>query len=142
MPETRGGKVKLSQDAAVVLGLAGTAMAFARSPEDEAERWLRALRMHGRVGEALQALGVPEGPLMTDARRPDSQPSDSSVTSICRCAAHMADARAADRVGTVDILFAVLATYGSAFDRALYVRGTSRDELLERLGSPPVRAFR
>jgi hypothetical protein len=54
----------------------------------------------------------------------------------------MANVRAADRLATVDVLFAVLATYGSAFDRALYVRGTSRDELLERLVSTPDRALR
>jgi hypothetical protein len=137
-------RVKFSQDAGIVLGLAGTAMSFAYSREDEAERWLRVLRMHGRVGEALQALGVPEGPLMTDAR--PAPPSDAgtqagaSVDAICRVAARMANARAADRVATVDVLFAVLATYGGAFDRALYIRGTSREELLGRLVSVPARA--
>ena len=136
--------MKLSQDAAIVLGLAGTAMSFAHSREDEAERWLRVLRMHGRVGESLQALGVPEAPLMTYARpapSPDVAPSSgNTVDAICRRAVQMATARSADRVGTLDILFAVLATYGGAFDRALYVRGTSRDELLERLVSTPDRA--
>ena len=140
-----GEKMRLSQDAAIVLGLAGTAMSFARSREDEAERWLRALRMHGRVGEALQALGVPEGPLMTHAR-PAPLPGEISdggdpVDAICRRAVRMASVRAADRVGTLDVLFAVLATYGQAFDRALYIRGTSREELLERVVSEaPARA--
>jgi hypothetical protein len=139
--------MKLSQDAALVLGLAGTAMSFAHSREDEAERWLRVLRMHGRVGEALQALGVPEGPLMTYAR-PAPSPSAAppaggdAVAAICRRAVRLASARTADRVATVDILFAVLATYGHSFDRVLYVRGTSRDELLERLVSAPARALR
>jgi hypothetical protein len=64
------------------------------------------------------------------------------VDVIYRRAARMATGRAADRVGTIDILFAVLATYGAAFDRALYIRGTSRDELLERLVSTPDRAVR
>src|SRR3954447_1552474 len=117
--------MRLSEDAAIVLGLAGTAMPFAHSREDEAERWLRVLRMHGRVGEALQALGVPEAPLMTDARPAPSPgatpPSGGSVDAICRRAVRMADARTADRVGTLDVLFAVLATYGQAFDRALYI---------------------
>ena len=123
-------------------------MSFAYSREDEAERWLRVLRMHGRVGETLQALGVPEAPLMTHAR-PTSTPKSAEaaagidpVDAICRRAVQMASARAADRVGTIDILFAVLATYGGAFDRALYVRGTSREELLERLVSTPDRALR
>ena len=45
----------------------------------------------------------------------------------------MALQRGAPAVGTIDILFACFDLYGSAFDRARYVRGTSRDELLERL---------
>jgi hypothetical protein len=142
-----GGKTKFSRDAAIVLGLAGTAMGFAHSREDEAERWLRVLRINGRVGEALQALGVPEGPLMTYARpapSPSAAPPGSGdpVDAICRRAVRMANARAADRVATVDVLFAVLATYGQAFDRALYVRGTSREELLERLVSTEDRVLR
>ena len=32
-----------------------------------------------------------------------------------------------------DILFAVLDVYGKLFDRVLYLRGTSREELAERL---------
>jgi hypothetical protein len=139
--------MKLSQDAAIVLGLAGTAMAFAHSREDEAERWLRVLRLNGRVGEALQALGVPEAPLMTYARHAPSPAavrpgSGNPVDAICRRAIRLATVREADRVATVDVLFAVLATYGQAFDRALYVRGSSRDELLERLMSTPERALR
>jgi hypothetical protein len=147
MKDMSGGKVRLSQDAAIVLGLAGTAMGFAHSREDEAERWLRVLRMHGRVGEALQALGVPEAPLMTYAR-PVPSPATASpgsgdpVDAICRRAVRLANARAADRVATLDILFAVFATYAQAFDRALYIRGTSREELLERLVSTPDRALR
>ena len=63
------------------------------------------------------------------------------VDAICRRAIRMANVRAADRVGTLDVLFAVLATYGQAFDRALYIRGTSREELLERVVSEaPARA--
>jgi hypothetical protein len=137
--------MRLSQDAAIVLGLAGTAMTFAHSREDEAERWLRVLRMHGRVGEVLQALGVPEAPLMTHARPAPTDAHEGDVDpvdAICRRAVRMASARAADRVGTLDVLFAVLATYGQSFDRALYIRGTSREELLERLVSTPDRALR
>jgi hypothetical protein len=53
----------LASDAAMVLGIASTAMPFARTPEAEAERWLRLLRVHGEVGVALQELGVSDGPL-------------------------------------------------------------------------------
>ena len=99
------------------------------------------------MGEVLQALGVPEAPLMTHARPGHSPaaappPGGDPVSAICRRAVRLADVRSADRVATLDILFAVLATYGPAFDRALYVRWTSRDELLERLASTPVRVLR
>ena len=137
--------MRYSQDAAFVLGLAGTAIPFAHSREDEAERWLRVLRMHGRVGEALQALGVPEAPLMTyacDVPAADPPPNGDSVEAVCRRAVRLAGARGAERVGTIDLLFAVLRTYDQAFDRALYIRGTSRDELLERLVSTDDRAVR
>ena len=46
---TEGRQIPLSQDAALVVALAGTAIPFAHSAEDEAERWLRALRLHGQV---------------------------------------------------------------------------------------------
>ena len=45
---THGRHIPLSQDAALVVALAGTAIPFAHSAEDEAERWLRAMRLHGR----------------------------------------------------------------------------------------------
>ncbi|HEY6780716.1 MAG TPA: hypothetical protein VI111_07175, partial [Thermoleophilaceae bacterium] len=55
----------------MIVALAGTAMPFAHSAEDEAERWLRALRLHGQVGSTLQALGVGEAPLTTGSERSD-----------------------------------------------------------------------
>ena len=128
----------LSQDAALVVALAGTAMPFAHSAEDEAERWLRALRLHGQVGAALQALGVGEAPLMTgsafDEDGPGTPPLGSEVLNeVSRRAGGFAEARHAETVGTPDLLFAVLDVYGRLFDRVLYMRGTSRDELAERL---------
>src|SRR6185436_17963364 len=66
-----GRHIPLSQDAALVVALAGTAIPFAHSAEDEAERWLRAMRLHGQVGAILQALGVGEAPLMTGAESSD-----------------------------------------------------------------------
>lgn len=129
----------LSQDAAIVLALAGTAVPFAVGEHDEAERWLRVLRLHGQVGCVLQALGVGEAPLETAAqptavrllgRRPVGE---DIVEIVADRAATLAGERRARAIGTVDILFAVLETYGHAFNRALYTRGTSREELLERL---------
>jgi hypothetical protein len=134
--------IPLSQDAALVVTLAGTAMAFSHSAEDQAERWLRALRLHGQVGNALQALGVGEAPLMTGSEPdgPVEEPADpplggDAVDEVTRRAQTMAHARSADTVGTADVLFAVLDLYDRLFDRALYLRGTSREELLEKLSA-------
>ena len=127
----------LSQDAALVFALAGTAMAFSHSAEDEAERWLRAMRMHGRVGQALQAMGVGESPLMTGSEaRPGKTPlGPKAVDVVTDRAQDYAFRRNAATVGTPELLFAVMEVYGKMFDRALYLRGTSREELLERLSS-------
>jgi hypothetical protein len=133
--------IPMSQDAALVVALAGTAMAFSHSAEDQAERWLRALRLHGQVGNALQALGVGESPLMTHSEPDDGEDHVTRplgrevVDEVARRATSMADARSAETVGTADVLFAVLDIYGRLFDRALYTRGTSREELLERLSA-------
>jgi hypothetical protein len=133
--------IPLSQDAALVVALAGTAMPFAHSAEDEAERWLRALRLHGQVGAALQALGVGESPLMTgsasDEDGPGTPPLGVEVLEeVTGRAGDFAEARHAETIGTPDLLFAVLHVYGRLFDRVLYLRGTSREELAERLPDP------
>jgi hypothetical protein len=129
--------IPLSQDAALVVALAGTAMPFAHSAEDQAERWLRALRIHGQVGSTLQALGVGEAPLMTEHEQPEG-PGTASLgpdvlDEVTRRAGEFAAAREGDTVGTTDLLFAVFEVYGKLFERALYLRGTSREELVERL---------
>jgi hypothetical protein len=91
------------------------------------------------VGTALQALGVGEAPLMTGSEPVDGEPRGNeplgtdAVDEVTRRARALADARSAETVGTPDVLFAVLDIYGRLFDRALYLRGTSREELLERL---------
>jgi hypothetical protein len=122
-----------------VVALVGTAIPFAHSQEDEAERWLRAMRLHGQVGSTLQALGVGEAPLMTGGEHDQPEghgtpPLGAEVLDdVTDRAAEFATARGAENVGTTDILFAVFDVYGKLFDRALYLRGTSRDELVERL---------
>jgi hypothetical protein len=131
-------RLPLSQDAAIVLALAETAIPFAGTREDEAERWVRLMRLHGQVGSVLQSLGVGEAPLETMARAPFPRPArrrpgDHVVATVARSAARFADGRGAKLVATVDVLFGVFETYGKAFDRALYVRGSSREELIERL---------
>lgn len=130
---------RLSQDAAIVLALAETAIPFASSIRDEAERWVRILRMHGQVGEALQALGVGEAPLasMSQPRAVRLLRRRSAGEDIVELAADRAIQLACNRhaacVSTVDVLFAIFDLYGPAFDRALYSRGATREELVERL---------
>ncbi len=130
-------QIHLSQDAALVLALAGTAMAFSHSAEDQAERWLRALRMHGRVGQALQSLGVGESPLMTGSEaHPGSPPLGPDVVEQASARARDYAARGnGSTVCTVELLFALMEIYDRFFDRALYLRGASRQELLERLST-------
>jgi hypothetical protein len=131
-------QIPLSQDAALVVALAGTAMPFAHSREDEAERWLRTLRLHGTVGASLQALGVGESPLMNafDAGAPheDTPPlGPGALDAITERACELAAERNGEAVCTTDLLFAVMDAYGPLFEHALYLRGTSREELTERL---------
>jgi hypothetical protein len=130
-------KLPLSQDAAIVLALAETAIPFASTHEDEAERWVRLLRLHGQVGGALQALGVGEAPLETVADPRSSTPGGGRpiVAEVAAAADRYASGRGARLVATVDVLFAVLEVYGRAFDRALYIRGATREELIERLAA-------
>jgi hypothetical protein len=131
----------VSQDAAIVLALASTAIPFASGEQDEAERWLRVMRLHGKVGSALQALGVPEGPLETPGDIPVSQrrinrdEDADPVAQVHMKARDMARQRGAANTGTLEVLFAVLSVYEECFDRALYSRGTSREELLGHLAA-------
>jgi ATP-dependent Clp protease ATP-binding subunit ClpA len=134
--------IPLSEDAALVTALAGTAMAFSHCAEDEAERWLRALRLHGQVGSALQALGVGEAPLERDVvpelcDEPASHPplGEPALDRTVREAERRAVDRHAEAVGTADLLLALLDVYGDPLDRALESRGASRDEVIERLAA-------
>jgi hypothetical protein len=129
----------LSRDAAMVLGLAGTALPFARTREDEAERWLRLLRLHGRVAGALQAVGVGEAPLQR-AHRPVSSPGlarepqqSGAVDLVTDAAVRIAAGRDAANVSTTDVLRGVMEVYGEEFDRVLRAYGTDRDEVLQRV---------
>jgi hypothetical protein len=132
--------IPLSDDAALVTALAGTAMAFSHCAEDEAERWLRALRLHGQVGSALQALGVGEAPLESEAAddvcgEPSPHPplGAPALERTVREAERRALERNAGAVGTADLLLALLDVYGEPIDHALESRGASRYEVIERL---------
>jgi hypothetical protein len=137
-------ELPLSEDAALVLALAGTAIRFADSPESEAEHWLRIMRMHGEVGSAMQGLGVGEKPLQPAGGERSNGNSGrfrrggGNMVELARTrAAENAFNRGADLVGTVDVLHAVSGIYGSYFDHVLYERGATLEELSERLAGAP-----
>jgi hypothetical protein len=148
----------LAPDAAIALGIASTAMPFARTRHDEVERWLRVLRLHGQVGIALQALGVSEAALTggDPSHGHDAPPAETTTSAgaasvegtaqadagaaqadvvalVTEHAVRIADVRRARALSTRDILMAVMHVYGEDFDRVLHVHGTDRDEVLARL---------
>jgi hypothetical protein len=123
-------------DAALVVGMASTAIPFAASREQEAERWLRILRLHGESGAALQALGVSEGPLeQTDEHDVEAPAAglEDPVARVVEAAEAAAVLRKAAFFGTIDVLVAVIDVYGSEFNYVLRAHGTDRDEVLERI---------
>jgi hypothetical protein len=126
----------LSQDAMTVLGLAGTALPFAESVDDEVERWLRPLRLYGEAGASLQALGIGEGRVEGTTEGPQqavhTAPQE-TLAQVTGAASAIAAERGATTVGTQDILTAVMRHYGEAFERALDRHSGDSAELLERL---------
>jgi hypothetical protein len=128
--------MRCSREVTIALELAQTTVPFARSREGEAERWLRVLRRLERTGEALGALGVPDGPLESpaEARVSGGDHADSgSVEDVADRAEMYARARGGQVVGTIDLLFGVLGVYGRDFSKALYRTGVARELLLDHL---------
>lgn len=135
----------------MVLGIASTAMPFARTCDAQAERWLRLLRQHGEAGTVLQALGVSDAqrdrPAEQEAvaRDPDvpgasrghdelTVPANVDVVAeVGEYAAQIAVRRSATCVSTIDVLIAVMRVYGDAFDRVLRAHGTDSDTVLVML---------
>jgi hypothetical protein len=116
--------------------MASTAIPFARSREEEAERWLRILRLHGEAGAALQALGVSEAPLETPSVHEEERPAPTGEDVVARVgevAASAAGRREAHCFTTTDVLVAVIDVYGQDFNNVLRAHGTDRQEVLERL---------
>jgi anti-anti-sigma factor len=131
----------LTEDAAVVLGIAATAIPFAPSLDAQAERWLRALRNAGEAGMALAVLGASDAAL---ERAPD--PSDAGlaarlnmgadvVATVAQHARRIANQRQRPAIHTDDLLGAVADVYGPVFDRVLARHGVGRDELLAQMSS-------
>ncbi|HEX8974957.1 MAG TPA: hypothetical protein VF781_00465 [Solirubrobacteraceae bacterium] len=130
--------LNLSRDAVTVLGLAGTALPYANSVDDEIERWLRPLRLYGESGAALQGLGVGE------ARNQDSRPPEPKASTtkpsetlhlVTSEATRIAAERGAETVGTLDVLRAVMEHYGEDFERTLEGHSSSTAELMDQLAA-------
>jgi hypothetical protein len=129
-------EARMTAEAAALLALAETTIDSAVSRPDEAERWLRLLRHHGRVGAALKALSVRKGQLVTRAEPRASRARARRVSAVAPVADNAVDfarQRGAAAMTTVDVLFAVIACYGQLFDRALYGANTSREALIAEL---------
>jgi hypothetical protein len=125
-----------SQEAAIVLALAATALPFASSTAEEVECWLRVLRVDGGVAKALQSLGVAEMALQAgsgDGSSEPREPGTDPASEVTDRAASLAYERGRSFFTTLDVLFALFETYGQPFDRALYERGITRDQLLASL---------
>lgn len=138
--EQRPAPPRLSSDAAIVVGLAATALPFAESAVDELRRWLRVLSAHGEAGRALRCVGLTDAEVTHERRGVDAGGPSARADSLARvsaAAAVIASDRAAASVSTVDLLLGVMAVYGDAFDRELRARGASATDVIECLASSP-----
>ena len=126
----------LDRTAGLVLGLASTAMPFAGSTDEQAERWLRLLRSYGSAALVLAALGVSEHPLEaepTERVKAPSGQSDDVAEQVAEQAGREAALRGAKRVETADLLAGVLTVYGQAFERVLHRHGCEAWQLRQLL---------
>lgn len=125
----------LTGDAALVVGIASTAMPFARSPEARAERWMRALRQHGEAGAILSALGVSDAPATGEATAASiGEQNPDAVEKVTRSAHRIAEERGVPTIHTTDLLAAVIEVYGPAFERLLTHHGVASRDVIEQLG--------
>jgi hypothetical protein len=130
----------LSADAGLALGLASTAMPFARDGIAQAERWLRVLSLHGETAAILGCLaldGSAGAPGLSDpapANASDAAPPADPVAEVSMCAGRLAAARQSPYVRTIDILLAVLDVYGSAVEAALQRWGMTGAEVRSLVG--------
>jgi anti-sigma B factor antagonist len=127
----------LTADAALMLGIASTAMPFAQSSEEQAERWLRALRNHGESGAILASLGLSEGALEELGAEPENQAATrgdpDAVATVTGQAGRIALERGAPKIATTDVMLAVTRVYGPTFYRALAAHGVDPAELTVRM---------
>jgi anti-sigma B factor antagonist len=123
----------LTADAALMLGIASTAMPFAQTEEDQAERWLRVLRRHGEAGVVLASLGVREARVRQPEPEAEGEHSDTdgsdAIAAVTEHAGRIASQRRAAKVATTDVLLAAMHVYGATFDRVLAAHGADSEEV-------------
>lgn len=139
----------LAEEAAIALGIASTALPFARTREAAIERWLRILRITGEAGCALQALGMSEErvEVVDEAQHHEATGANprgrshlgggddvADVERVGEQAAAIARELGDDAITTKHLLLAVMRIDGPELDRALQAHGCYRDDLVERLG--------
>jgi STAS domain-containing protein len=133
------GTPPLTSDAALMLGIASTAMPFAQSAEDQAERWLRALRNHGEAGAILASLGLSEAGIVAadddEPTAPLSLRDADAVATVTERASRIAGGHGAAKLATTDILLAVIQVYGPVFYRVLAAHGVDPAELSAQMAS-------
>jgi hypothetical protein len=122
-----------SRDAAAVLTLGYLTVPADSQPGDKADRWLRILRQYGRVGGALERIGVPDTPFSTVADRSGTAVPTDSEAMVARWSGEFARRSGSRTVDTVHVLFAVRKVFGSGLDRALYRCGAAWEQLVEEL---------
>jgi ATP-dependent Clp protease ATP-binding subunit ClpA len=121
--------------------MASTALPFARTPEDKAERWLLVLFLHGEVGAVLTELKLSEGRLQASGENTDREPPSSmiddrdAIEKVTEQATRLARQRGAWKVATTDVLMAVMDVYGRDFDHVLQAHGTDRKAVVEQLST-------
>jgi hypothetical protein len=118
--------------AKIAVALAATAMPFASTHWEEAERWLRILRVNGAVGNAMQALGLPEEPFEASPPLDHDDPAQpGSVDAVIAASVDEMHERHGDAITTEDLFVGVRNVYGPVFERVLEARGTTSGEVLE-----------
>jgi anti-sigma B factor antagonist len=138
--EATASDASLTPDAAMVLGIAASAMPFARSSAEQAERWLRILCRYGDSASVLASLGItdelPEAPVerAEATGHPPARPVDRDpVATVTRSAEVAVHGRGEAGVRPSDLLQAVMGVYGSEFEHVLMVHGVERADVVERL---------
>ena len=137
-PKPAADPCELSEDAATVVGLVSTALPFTSGPDEEVERWLKALSRNGDAGFVLDAAGVRDRPApepqapsrSTSPRLPaDADP----VDAVTAYANRTVRSRGETTTRSTDLLEAVRDLYGDVFEEVLSRHSAEPGGALERL---------